>query len=386
MLNLWRRHLNACPHRRKGRTYVKCQCPIWMDWRIGAERIRRPVGTRNWQVAQGKARDWEAQGFASGGKTTTIQEATDKFIEDAKARNLRDATIYKYDLLFRQLRVFSQQHGLVFISDLNVDWVREFRTTWPNKNLAARKKLEHLRAFFRFAHDSNWINSNPAVKIKPPEIKDAPTMPFTKEEVARILLACAAYPNARIAARLWAMVLLLRHSGLRFTDAATLSRDRITEGKLLVYTAKTGVPVFCPLPPRVIEALNALPGNGSRYYFWNGTCKIKSLGGGGTWWRPLQRVFMEAQVASGHPHRFRDTFAVELLLAGVPIERVSTLLGHRSVRITERHYAPWVQARREQLEADVRGTWEENDMENVSHGSGLALVGHAQGTSVNVSG
>ncbi len=59
----------------------------------------------------------------------------------------------------------------------------------------------------------------------------------------------------------------------------------------------------------------------------------------------------------GHAHHFRDTFAVELLLAGVPIERVSVLLGHRSVRITEQHYAPWVRSRQEQLEADLELVW-----------------------------
>jgi integrase/recombinase XerD len=64
-------------------------------------------------------------------------------------------------------------------------------------------------------------------------------------------------------------------------------------------------------------------------------------------------------VPTGHAHRFRDTFAVELLLAGVLMERVSILLGHHSVRITEKHYAPWVRARQEQLEADVRRTWAE---------------------------
>jgi len=39
----------------------------------------------------------------------------------------------------------------------------------------------------------------------------------------------------------------------------------------------------------------------------------------------------------------RDTFAVELLLAGVPIDQVSILLGHASVKTTERHYAPFCQ-------------------------------------------
>ena len=66
--------------------------------------------------------------------------------------------------------------------------------------------------------------------------------------MGRILAACNQYPDKRNAVRLRALVLLLRYSGLRFTDAATLSRDRITGDKLLLYTAKTSTPVYCPLP------------------------------------------------------------------------------------------------------------------------------------------
>ena len=69
---------------------------------------------------------------------------------------------------------------------------------------------------------------------------------------------------------------------------------------------------------------------------------------------PLQIGAILADIPDGHPPRFRDTFSVELLLAGVPIERVSILLGHQGARITEKHYAPWVRARQERLEADVR--------------------------------
>src|SRR5690348_5117950 len=58
-----------------------------------------------------------------------------------------------------------------------------------------------------------------------------------------------------------------------------------------------------------------------------------------------------------HSHMFRDTFAVELLLAGVPIDQVSTLLGHRSVKMTERHYLPWVKAQQKQLTTSVQRAW-----------------------------
>jgi hypothetical protein len=53
---------------------------------------------------------------------------------------------------------------------------------------------------------------------------------------------------------------------------------------------------------------------------------------------------------------------VELVLAGVPIERVSVLLVHQSVRITEKHYSPWAKSRQEQLEADLRKAWKNDPL------------------------
>ena len=94
------------------------------------------------------------------------------------------------------------------------------------------------------------------------------------------------------------------------------------------------------------------------YFFWTGASKIKSAVG--DWQRNLRKLFAFAGIDGGHAHRFRDTFAVELLLKGVPLERVSILLGHRSVKVTEKHYAPWVRARQEQVEAEVKRTWSED--------------------------
>jgi len=309
---------------------------------------------RDWQLAQQRARVWEAEGIAAGGAPATIKVACDKFLEDAKARNLREPTIYKYRLLLRQLQEFSELHGLVFISAFNLDWTRRFRESWPNKNLGGRKKLEYLRAFFKFVHDSGWIDANPALKIKSPTTTESPTLPFSDQEVEKILAACDAYPNKNRAFRMRALLLLLQYSGLRIGDAVTLSRDRITDDRLELYTAKTGTKVYCPLPRSVIDALNALPGG--KYFFWTGKSKARTVTG--RWQRILRKLFLLADLPEAHCHRYRDTFAVALLLKGVPMERVSILLGHKSIRVTEKHYAAWVPARQEQLEQDVRKTWE----------------------------
>jgi integrase len=148
---------------------------------------------------------------------------------------------------------------------------------------------------------------------------------------------------------------LLRYSGLRIGDAVTLSRERLKGERLFLYTSKTGVAVHLPLPAFVIEALEAAALPGERFYFWTGQCKPKTAIS--HWQELLKNIFENAGIENGHAHRMRDTFAVELLLQGVPLERVSMLLGHSSIKVTEKHYAPWVEARQAQLETDVRRTW-----------------------------
>jgi site-specific recombinase XerD len=105
-----------------------------------------------------------------------VKEARDKFLVDAEARNLREPTLYKYRLLFRQLQEFASLYGYSYIIDFDVDSVRRFRASWPNKNIAARKKLEAFRAFFRFVHESGWIPTNPTTPLKPPKITEPPTV------------------------------------------------------------------------------------------------------------------------------------------------------------------------------------------------------------------
>jgi integrase len=58
-----------------------------------------------------------------------------------------------------------------------------------------------------------------------------------------------------------------------------------------------------------------------------------------------------AGIKNGHPHRFRDTFSVRLLEKGEQLRTVQLLLGHSSIKTTEKHYAPWVESFQATLDA-----------------------------------
>jgi site-specific recombinase XerD len=169
--------------------------------------------------------------------------------------------------------------------------LRTFRASWPNQNLGALKKLEYLRAFFRFADESKWIDENPARQLDSPKVKQRQTMPYTVEEMARILIACEKYGNRSRGGkyrplentrRIRAFVLVLRYGGLRIGDGVALKRTRITDGKLFLYTAKTETPVYCPPPEFVVTALEAVPKVSETYFFGRANQSLRAQQGIGS--------------------------------------------------------------------------------------------------------
>jgi hypothetical protein len=143
-------------------------------------------------------------------------------------------------------------------------------------------------------------------------------------------------------------------------DAVQLTVSEVNGNRVFLYTQKTEVPVNVVVPQFVAQALNAVPRVTEERYFWNGVNSLDAVVG--SWQRRLRKLFTMAKIENGHAHRFRDTFAVELLQAGVPLDRVSVLLGHKSVKITEKYDAAWTHARQEQIEADLARAWARNPL------------------------
>jgi site-specific recombinase XerD len=105
----------------------------------------------------------------------------------------------------------------------------------------------------------------------------------------------------------------------------------------------------------VAKTLRELPNiENSRYFFWNGIGNPETPGK--AWWKTLKKIFKVARLPDAHPHMLRDTFAVEMLLAGVSLEAVTVPLGHSNTKVTAKHYSAWVRAQ-ERLERSVAMAW-----------------------------
>jgi site-specific recombinase XerD len=355
--NLFRRHLASCPHRAKGRSWRRCSCPIWLDEEINWKRRRKSLGTCDWDRAIDLIRrDREDPGSVSAIVAQPAAPVVPKlvdciatYISDCKARKLAESTVVSYQNTFNHLVEFCSTKHVTDIDKVDLPVLTAFRASREIEGTTSGKELEHVRTFggFASAKKRGWWPENYARDIKAPKEESAPTMPFDEAEVNKILRACDhmkdGNPNRRQRTRLRAraMVLTMVYSGLRISDTIKLRRSQVDlqSGQLLLRTMKTGYPLYVRLGETCVEALRALPVESEEYFFWNGESKLATAIGNAR--KTISRVLALAGL-EGSPHCFRDTFSVDLLTKHTDIRVVQQLLGHTSIKTTEKHYAPWV--------------------------------------------
>jgi integrase len=347
MLSLYRRHKESCPQR--GRSDPKCRCAIWVDGELDGKRYRYSLNTRDWQTAITRRANLENP---NAPKVKPLTEAITGF--ENSILSLEFSTQRKIKNILRKFRSYCDRAHINGLDQITTELIDGYRASRKLSPVTASKELQTLKQFFEFCRDREWIVRSPAKPIKPPRnVKSREVRPYTPQEIIRILAACDAIGKTSYERRrARAMVLLLCNTALRISDVATLARDRVRDGRILVRTLKTGELVELPIWDETARALDVLPApRGAEqeppYYFWNATTGKRAVVGIAE--RTLAAVFKKSGVMKAHAHRFRHTLATTLLGNGASFEVIADILGN-SPAIVKKHYAKWCPARQDQID------------------------------------
>ena len=369
LITIFVRHSPGCKY--AGDEFCKrCNCRKHLRWSLDGKQHRRQAGTRSWAEAEEVKGRLAAQ---LSGKTPapesargqTIAQAVEVFTQDKKNQDVTPKVLAKYTRELARLKSYCEVRGVFVVSGLTKELLTGYASRWPDAYPASSTRSrvrDRLSTFLRYCYQAEWLPRIP--RLSPVKVEQSPTMPLTAKEYAHLLdttYATFADEPGR-GARMRALIQLMRYSGLAIRDALTLKREEIThdgEGYSIVTSRqKTGTHVSVPIPADVAQEILAVANDNAVYVFWSGIGDEESVTK--NWAKHLARLFDDAKIKSGHmrSHRLRDTFAVDLLQKGIPLEEVSKLLGHESIKTTDRSYASWVKGRQDRLNKLVRGTWD----------------------------
>ncbi len=366
IVTIFVRHKPGCKWH--GEEFTKsCRCRKHFRWSKNGKQFRRQAGTRSWAEAEEIKRRLEDQlaGRVTAPSTTghSLRTAYDAFLKGKKVKGISAEAYGKYQREILRLITFCEGRGVFTLEALTLGLLTDYKATWPElyPSSATRSHVQTLvRVFLNYCHGAGWLTHVP--KLDPVKIDQPPTMPLTDAEYTRLLKAVPLEFRNGAAARVLAIVQLMRWSGLAIRDASCLRSDELLQSSKKAYHVttqrqKTGVHVSVPIPTEAAEDILAGAIKGD-YLFYTGTRSKVNFSRERS--REISRAFDRAGIhCEGHmvSHRLRDTFAVDLLGKGVPMEDVSKLLGHKSISTTERHYAQWAKVRQDRLDSLVTATW-----------------------------
>lgn len=379
-ITIFVRHSTICKYK-DDELYRRCNCRKHLRWFANGTQFRRSANTRSWSEAEEVKRDLADQlsGRVAEPLATSerdIRSAVDVFIAEKQVEGLTSDLIKKYTLWLGRFISFCEGRGVYTLRAVNRELLIAFCANWETQypsSLTRSKLLERYKSFLRFCVEAGWLATVP--KWPKIQVQTTPTMPLTLSEYNQLLDAAYAVvrspENPTVenqkykywALRVQGLFQLMRWSGLSIQDALTFRRDglihRDDKYRVVTQRTKTGTDVSVVIPPSVAEELLAVPNDNPAFFFWSGIGSKKSICS--NWGKRFIAPCFEAAgiPRNGHmlAHRLRDTFACELLTAGVGLEDVSKLLGHKSIRTTEKSYAPWVRGRQDRLDELVTRTW-----------------------------
>ena len=271
------------------------------------------------------------------GQTSELGQAANLFLLDCEARNLARPTLRYYWQRLSQWVDFLEPQNVTTPGAITPAHVRAYFLTFHERRLSPyylHSAARTMRTFCNFLVLEGLLDVSPMRRVKMPTLPKDALPPFTRGDVCALLDACE---NERDTA----IILVLLDSGVRASELVALNVADVdlTTGRVDVRLGKGRKDRTTFIGPRTRKALTK--------YLWTRTVTpddalfasftsgyrltvygLQSL---------IRRVAQRADVPDHGLHRFRRTFAIESLRAGMPMMQLAAMMGHGSLPVLQRY-------------------------------------------------
>lgn len=265
-----------------------------------------------------------------GDKGDNSEELLELFLHAKQVQGCTPATIEHYRYVLTQMH---DQMEIPFV-DMTTHEIMEYFARMENDfGLSAATRSSHRSAYnslFTWLYAEEFVDRNPMLRIPPIKVPKTIRKPYSPKELAMLEGAAWDPDNSRDLA----IIHFLRSTACRINEACQLNIEDVDmanrRAKVYGKGAKERFIHFDEEAELYLTSYLAEREDDDPALFHGRQGRLSPDGVR----RMLKRVAAKANVAKTHPHRFRRTQATNLLRKGMPLEKVSKLLGHDNLDTT----------------------------------------------------
>lgn len=314
-----------------------------ITYKVGSRKVFEKVGWKSEGVTAGYAkqvRDDRLRELRQGGVVTKTQKLTlDQAFEMYCSSHLA-ATDSERRVRSMYSAVVSPAFGHMYLSQISTRKLQEFVTGLHD--VARPATIRHYIGIIKTVYNmmrtwGEYLGPSPVEGVVMPSVDNDRTRFLTQQEAAMLLdeLCCRSVDTARIA-------LLSLHTGMRAGEIFALRGENVNmnEGIIHIVDPKSGVSRVAYMSERVrrmMEAIQPVPGQ------W----VFPARHGGqrtevpDTFERAVADLGLNDGIEDARDkvvfHTLRHTFASWLISEGAAIKAVQELMGHSTIKMTERY-------------------------------------------------
>lgn len=308
--------------------YIKAKIRGKGVWKsLGPDREEAVKRYRQIQTAGGLRTVVQSPGIASTDMEgeTTVQQVGRRWLSEYVATRRNEKGRQLAEARFRTY--LAPALGTLGVGDVRPDHLRQLRLELERHSLSPQSVahiLSDARCFFGYVADElRLIPRSPFPPRLLPRIQEIVTQRHSRKEIL-VILDSVSDEHAFV-------VSLALGTGLRWSEVRRLRWKDIhwSEGRLVVEQTKSAKVRRVPIPETLQSALRARFSRSSSLYVSPFRCESS-----GAFNRAVRRM---SGVRDFRFHRLRHTFACDWLEGGGSKEALQVILGHSTIRLTERY-------------------------------------------------